>query len=291
MRHSKSLLSPARALHRVFLSELARSTTSTTTRAASSLCLPSRSSPALPSPLQRRLQPFPPATRSAFPRGGHAVQVHTRPRFVTKRNEFTNNRIPYQWVRIASGASGELGPPRRIDEVLRSLDLKTWELVMKAPPPPPPPGSESGARAMPEAAICRLVNKVEARAAAQEEKKLARLKEVNHKELELNWAISAHDLEHKLKQLARFLEKGMTVEVMLARKRRGRTATSEECQSLVARIRECVDSVEGAQETKKMDGKMGSVLRMFLQGPLNKRKEKGKKERSRKDEDANDEEA
>jgi translation initiation factor IF-3 len=138
---------------------------------------------------------------------------------------------------------------------------------MVAPPPPPPPPSDVPVPIQPTAAICRIVD-MEAEAqeketAEKETKKLAQ----QTKELELNWAIAAHDLSHKMRRLEEFLAKGMRVELLLARKKASRTASKEEGELLVEKVKEAVANVPGAIEYKKVDGSVGAVMRMFFEGP------------------------
>lgn len=84
------------------------------------------------------------------------------------------------------------------------------------------------------------------------------------KQLELNWAISGNDLKLKLKQLRDFLEKGRTVEVMLASKKRQRKATPEEAQNVVKEIRRMMGEMKGVIEKKPMEGQIGGQAMITL---------------------------
>ena len=86
------------------------------------------------------------------------------------------------------------------------------------------------------------------------------------KTLELNWAIDANDLGHRLKKMEDFLSEGRKVEIVLARKKQGRKATVEECEDVLRRIKETVEAVKGAKETQALEGKLGGVATLSLEG-------------------------
>ncbi|OTA47267.1 hypothetical protein K449DRAFT_441191, partial [Hypoxylon sp. EC38] len=130
----------------------------------------------------------------------------------------------------------------------------------------------------PHAAICRIIDNAAAEAAAAEAEKQARRKAVDTKELELSWSIAGHDLQHKLRRLREFLEKGLNVEIIMAKKKGGRKATVEEAERVVAQVREAVASVDGAKESRKMDGDVGGLARLFFEGPSEKKRKKKKQE-------------
>ena len=75
------------------------------------------------------------------------------------------------------------------------------------------------------------------------------------KALEFNWAISQNDLQHKLDRLTTFLKEGRRVEVVLARRRKGREATEAEKSSLLSAVRKHVENMEGARESKELQWK------------------------------------
>ncbi|KAI1097014.1 hypothetical protein F5B19DRAFT_435505 [Rostrohypoxylon terebratum] len=142
--------------------------------------------------------------------------------------------------------------------------------AMAAPPPPP-------------AAICRIIDNASLEA-AQAELEAAqaameatlRRRALDVKEIEMSWSITPHDLSHKLKRIQTFLNKGLKVEISLARKRRGRDATRDEAHRVILAIREAVSQVEGVQETRKVEGTTGGFMKMFFAGPEGKRKKKRK---------------
>ncbi|KAI0814616.1 hypothetical protein GGR55DRAFT_439785 [Xylaria sp. FL0064] len=273
MRHTKGLLTPARALHRVLLLELANATTSKAillqpsslrTAAWSTTHARTLQSISLQPCLQAR-RPFSSTSSRAY-----ALSSPKYPR---------DGAIPYRWVRVAD-AEGTLSAPQRTESVIANLE-EGYSLVMVAPPPPSPSSTSSPTSAAhiirpPPAAICRIVNAAAKAKAAAAAAKEAKQTASHTKTLELNWAIAPHDRAHKMKRLKEFLEKGLRVEVMFARKRGTRKATADEEQGLVESVRTTVADVPGAGEYKRMDGRVGGVLRMFFEGPKGKRKEKGK---------------
>ncbi|KAI3323280.1 hypothetical protein HD806DRAFT_498695 [Xylariaceae sp. AK1471] len=259
MKHTSCLLSPARAFHRALLLELANTSKS---NAVSSSTAFSSSFP----------RPLPTLRHTRTPCRVRALSTTSPAQRMMIKKHLRDKAIPYQWVRVAD-ETGALSPPQRTESVLTSLP-RGHSLVMVAPPPPPPPPSASDTPLQPSAAICRIVDaaaeKAAADAAAKESKKLAQ----HTKTLEINWAIAPNDLAHKMKRLDEFLGKGMRVEILFARKRGSRVATREEWQALVERVKEAAANVPGANEYKRMDGHVGAVMRMFFEGPANKKKVK-----------------
>ncbi|KAI1150777.1 hypothetical protein F4825DRAFT_389035 [Nemania diffusa] len=283
MRHTKYLLSPARALHRVLLLELANTASKSNGLSAtsplpfSSSALRSHTSPPLPSKGTQALGASTSPCRRT--RAFSTTSPAAAPRML--RN-LRDKDIPHPWVRIAD-SEGTLGPPQSLTRALAALP-PDHSLVMVAPPQDPSdrdPRLPARVLAAPPAAICRVVDvKAEAAAAraaeeaAKEAAQAAKRTAQQTKTLELNWAIAAHDLAHKTRQMTRFLDKGMRVEILLARKRGSRQATRDEGDGLVRQVREAALAVEGTEEHKRMEGFVGGVLKMFFAGPKGKRKSK-----------------
>lgn len=186
-----------------------------------------------------------------------------------------------------------VAPPPMVEEeaVAVELDPETGEPI-SSPAPEAPTPAPSPKLAGPPAAICRVVDRAKAAAAQAEAKRLARLKAVNTKEIELNWTIGAHDLGHKLRRMKEFLNKGMMVEVMLARKRRsGPQASAETARATLDAVHAAVEEVPGTRQTKKMDGEIGGVVRLFFEGPSESKKRKIKEEAKRRAEEEQEVEA
>ncbi|KAI2633884.1 hypothetical protein GGS21DRAFT_117492 [Xylaria nigripes] len=260
MTHIYGLLSPARALHRVLLLRLAN-TTNTSNAVSSSLPrLGHARTPgnAISSALYCRVRAFSGTSRA---RASHP----------------TNYDIPYKFVRISD--SGVLSRPKRLESVIESLPAG-YEVRMVAPPPPRPEVSELGGITLlePSAPVCLIVDAVAIAAKMAEIEKEAKEESKRAKKftktLELNWGTAPHDLEHKMKRLTEFLQKGMRVDVMMARKKRTQLATPEKCEELVQKVREAVDKIPGTTEYKKMEGRVGGVLMMAFAGPSLKKRSK-----------------
>lgn len=156
-------------------------------------------------------------------------------------------------------ADGKLQAPRRTREVLASIDRKTHMLVMVVP-------AEAGAPP-----LCKIVDKKKEWAAAKARKKQqSGGGPVPTKTVELNWAIEQGDLTHRLGRVREFLEKGHKVEIVLAKKRKGRLATEEEARAVLTKVKEAVEEV-GAKETKPMEGKLLGTATIYTEGKLAKK--------------------
>ena len=122
--------------------------------------------------------------------------------------------------------------------------------------------------------VCKIENKAEVAARQRElaaaKKEQRKIAPEGVKAIELNWAIDANDLGHRLKKVEEFLRARRKVEILVAPKRRGRTATPEECDALLRRIAETVKNVEGAKESRPMQGKPGQVASLMLEGKREK---------------------
>lgn len=178
--------------------------------------------------------------------------------------------------------TGKLSPPQRVVDILASLDRKTQSLHTVALPPPrlrsrweqpteaAPSSEEGSARGVPEIPVCKIINKEAVHKAAKVLKKKPANPSQTVKTLELNWAIDPHDLEHRLKRMREFLEKGYRVDVVLIGKRKKRKASPEEAAETLRRIREGAEEVEGAKEWKAMEGKVGGQVTVYLEGKAKK---------------------
>lgn len=123
---------------------------------------------------------------------------------------------------------------------------------------------------MPEIPVCKIINKAAEQKAVKAMKKKPANPSQTVKTLELNWAIDPHDLGHRLKRMQEFLEKGYRVDVVLIGKRKKRKATPEEAAETLRRIREGAEEVEGAKEWKAMEGKVGGLVTVYLEGKAKK---------------------
>ncbi|KAJ5082579.1 hypothetical protein N7532_011622 [Penicillium argentinense] len=148
------------------------------------------------------------------------------------------------WVQLVN-EEGNLEDPKRLSDVLASIDRNKFFCVQVAPgggPGKPP--------------VCKVFNKKEHKENEKAKAKAAKAAAQSAKQIELNWAIDAHDLQHRLKQLATFLEKGRKVEVVLTRKKHKRPATVEEIKNVMQTVLNTVREA-GATQTKAMEGEPG----------------------------------
>ena len=163
------------------------------------------------------------------------------------------------------------GPVTRYD-TLHSFDRATHRLIQVSPDEPHNPDFIP---------VCKIVSKksiYEADKKRREARKVgagnsAKSVEAGSKTLELNWAIDqGNDLTHRLERVEAFLREGRRVEVVLAAKKRGRKASLGECEGVLRRIREAVGRVEGAGEVRGLEGKVGGVASLVVQGKVGKAK-------------------
>ncbi|CCC13260.1 hypothetical protein SMACR_07038 [Sordaria macrospora] len=197
-------------------------------------------------------------------------------------------KVPFVHLR---GLDGNLSGKQRPADIISRLDRERYSLAMVWQPPRPKPGDPEVPKNpdLPEWPVCVIIDR-RAEAEAQKAKaKEERKKQVTKKELEINWAIAAHDLGFRTRQLQKFLQKGHRVEVMLLQKKakgqKTKQATGEECKEVVRLIREAVAEVPKVQEVKAMEGELGKVVRMVFQGPTPKKE----KENAAAEEEQNEE--
>ena len=150
------------------------------------------------------------------------------------------------------GSNKEFLRNQRRDDVLQQLDRGQYYVVQIVPSIP-------GSGVPP---TCKIISKEEiansAKARVKKKKKVE-----SFKEIQLNWAIGNHDLDHRLQRIKDFLHEGRSVDVMLAAKKRGKRASIEEADAVLQRIKEAVASVPGSQERKPMEGRVGGLLKLF----------------------------
>jgi len=143
---------------------------------------------------------------------------------------------------------GKLSEPQNLHALLQSLDRRNQLVVQLSKP---------GER---KYAVVRVHDRMDLLKQVREREALAKQtamaqREKRPKQLELNWAISEHDLDIKLKQMEQFLQKGKKVEILLASKAKQRRATREEAEQVLQKIRERMHHI-GAREVKAMEGQV-----------------------------------
>ncbi|TVY52152.1 hypothetical protein LSUE1_G009697, partial [Lachnellula suecica] len=116
--------------------------------------------------------------------------------------------------RLPSKRRRQARPPIQTAALLQSINTKTYILttVVEGSPGVPP--------------ICKILSRVDLLTAEKKRKTKAKESraEKTVKGLEMNWAIDKGDLGHRLGRLREWLGKGWKVEVVLAKKRKGREA-------------------------------------------------------------------
>lgn len=184
----------------------------------------------------------------------------------------TDLEIRSTMVYLRDEETGKLGEPVVTRDLLRSLHLKTQQLVMVAEVVDLPEGKWP---------VCRVVDRREAEQRERAKARELRQQSIMEKELEFNWTIASHDLALKLRQLRAFLDKGFRVTVTLLKRKKkggGREALKEEVEKLVADVDEMIAGVPGVKEVKEREGTAGNTVKIVLQGKRVKpaKPEKGK---------------
>ena len=191
----------------------------------------------------------------------YASSRDARHRGPETRREKWDDEITARIFYLVDPQNGEItDEPRTRYDVIRQVDRTTHRLVQI-------PGAER--EGLP---VCKIVSKKEEYEREKrlkqdaKGKKKAEAASKSTKTLELNWAVDQNDLRHRLDKMSEFLIEGRKVEIVLASKKKGRKATAPECQDVLKRIRETVDGVPGAKETKSMEGKLGGFATLFFHG-------------------------
>lgn len=173
-----------------------------------------------------------------------------------------DNEIDWPYVYVKTPGVEGLDTPRPIKEVLAELDPKTTYLEAVTVP-------KADDRSSPRWPVCRIVNKKEELAKMKDLKERKKKGAVKEKELELNWTLAPHDLDHKLKTLQKFLSKGYKVQLLLQKKARAKvTANQEDAKTLIEKVTKAVEEVKGAKEWKGREGQVLGRYMIFLQGKV-----------------------
>lgn len=159
------------------------------------------------------------------------------------QQQLKDENIRSTFIQIAN-EEGRLNPPVRLANVLRTIE-RPANFVLQVSLP------TEGAYP-----VCKIVNRVEAREAERARAKAAHALKASTKQVELNWAIDAHDLSHRLKQLSKFLGKGRKVEIILTRKQGKRPPTAQEVKHVMDSVLETVREADSLQ-VRPMEGEPG----------------------------------
>ncbi|APA11042.1 hypothetical protein SS1G_03237 [Sclerotinia sclerotiorum 1980 UF-70] len=191
----------------------------------------------------------------------HRTLLKSTSHIVPEQRLPRDEEIKDLYVRLKNSEQ-RLDPPKATSEILKSINLKTHMLQIIA-------YSDDG-----EPPIAKIIDKGE----AARQKRLAKKKKnpaTVTKTIEMNWAIGKNDLSHRLQRIREFLEKGNKVEVVLAEKRKGRRASGEEAGEVIGKVREFVEGVEGARESRGMEGTVGTQAVLYFEGRVVGKKGKG----------------
>lgn len=196
--------------------------------------------------------------------------------------EFTVDEYIGSRFVIPKSPQGKLEEQATLFSLLSSIDRETECVIQRNRPNPDDPSDLPIVEVVSKESLRKLIESREEAKAAQ----ARNLRDVKPKQMELNWAISEHDLGLKMKQMAGFVEKGKRVELMLAAKKRQRKATPEEAGALVKQIKARVAEMEGA--VLSMEGKIGAQALIVVQKDKGATKSK-KKDSETANSDASDE--
>lgn len=193
---------------------------------------------AFPSPFYRHhLRPESPLLLSHLKARHYNVAIHSEKRTQYSRRQ--DEQIDDRAVQLVD-ENNQLLAPQQPRDILHRMDRQTHFLVEVAP--------ATGENF----AVCRIMSRQQV---VENEKAMLnkpKTKTLQTKQLEFNWAIGQNDLQHKLGRMKLFLEEGRRVEVIVAKKRKGRDATPEEKTKLLAAIKAFADDLEGVREWKPM---------------------------------------
>lgn len=206
-----------------------------------------------------------------------SLHRHVKTRAPEVRTEKWDEEIQSAQIYIVDASTGRISerPMTRYD-VLARMDRMTHRLIQVGEAPGP--SDAFSANTIP---VCKIMSKKDSylndqrkKAESKEKRRLSNITS-SVKTLELNWAIDANDLAHRLERMRTFLEEGRKVEVVLAAKKRGRKASDVECEDVLRKIRGVVDEINGAREDGSTQGSLGGLITLaFVGRPVKVGKEK-----------------
>lgn len=201
-------------------------------------------------------------------------QTQTRSKSYTKKDTRRHALADYYTIDAAIAAprvnfvdaDGKFHADIATLDALDSFNKTTHHLVQVTPGKV----DEFGVQDPQHPPVCRVVSKIDLRAQHARKVDAARKQAMGvvkapQKNLELNWAIGAGDLKHRLNKLQEFLAEGRKVEVLLGPKKGGRKATPEEADAVLRAVRDAVGACRGASELKS-EGAVGGVLTLVFEG-------------------------
>jgi hypothetical protein len=150
-----------------------------------------------------------------------------------------------------------LSNPKPLHRLLATLNLNTHAVHHLGAGPSP------DTSVVEVVSLASLLQAAQAREDSLRETAKERARANKTKQLELNWAISGNDLEMKLRQMEKFLDKGAKVEVLLANKKRQRKADEDEAHATLEAVRHRVKLL-GASEAKALEGRVGAQATLVV---------------------------
>ncbi|KAF9885101.1 hypothetical protein FE257_000741 [Aspergillus nanangensis] len=162
---------------------------------------------------------------------------------LARSKQVKDEDIRSQHVQIVNEEGG-LDSPMRLRDALNSFDRSENFLLQVSP------GS------IDRPPVCKIVSRVALREQERAKAKVTHAAKTAVKQIELNWAIDAHDLAHRLKQLTTFLEKGRKVEIILTRKKGKRPPNVEEVKHLMDSVMQTTKEADAVQ-MRPMEGEPG----------------------------------
>ncbi|KAA8901710.1 hypothetical protein FN846DRAFT_110868 [Sphaerosporella brunnea] len=169
-------------------------------------------------------------------------------------------------------AAGKFHANGSVSEILRSLDRQKWTLVCINP---------TADEDIP--LVCRVNSKEELaerdhqKYLETKEKRKIKKKDVNPqsvlKEIEISWAISEHDLQHRMKKAREFLGKGYRLNITIGVKKGMAKQTLIDAMALLERVEGEV--LQCGRERAEPEGHVGKRYVMRLEG---KRRREGAEE-------------
>lgn len=126
---------------------------------------------------------------------------------VEVRKRIFDRHIKEPMVRLVNPETKSLDPPLPLEELLAATDLSTYRLELVATTPE---------------AIVRRMTKEEARELHQNDKDIARARrklETQRKQIQMSWGVDVRDMDRKISQARKEIERGNVVNVILAKKK------------------------------------------------------------------------
>jgi translation initiation factor IF-3 len=154
-----------------------------------------------------------------------------------------------------------------VQQILRELDREKYTLVCVNPTATDVPF------------ICKVLTRASVeehdreRFHKRKEKKKESKPQNVMKEIELSWAISNHDLEHRLKKVREFLEKGFRLDITIGTKKGMKKMPRAEMIVLLDRIEEAC--LQWGRERAEPEGELGRRYVMKFEGKRAQKTEEG----------------